>query len=155
MPHHIWGDSWFEKYGNDLDKAISFCITNWERWGRIGSHGKEKYGNFRHHIYLFYGELPLWELCYPGYVSYRNWPKPLLYLDRYLFKYVFRYLGLGRLIRWYQSQVYNIVIQIACRRWPDIIDELVADSDMAGAIRPGLFGKVDGKAIHDKYWTKL
>lgn len=44
MPSHMWGDTWFEKNGNDLDVAINYIMSTWTTYGRIGTHGKEKYG---------------------------------------------------------------------------------------------------------------
>ncbi len=42
-----------------------------------------------------------------------------------------------------------------CKKHPNIIDELVADLDGYELVRPGIFGQIDGKTIHDKYWTRV
>lgn len=153
MPHHEWGDAWFERHGDNLNKAIRFCLDNWKRYGRLGSHGKEKFGTFRHHMYFYYGYWGLHELVNPGYVSYW-WPKWFMPIDRFIGK-VFKYTGIRLVINTWQRFIYNTVIQLACKRWPDIIDEIVSDSDFQEFIKPGLFGKVDGQKIHDKYWIKV
>lgn len=152
MPSHLWGDKWFEKNGKDLDEAIYYIITTWKRYGRIGSHGKEKYGTFRDHAYFWDGGLH--SLLYPGYV----WIKiPFLYfkVDRYFIMPFTKYTGLYRLGAWYQQQIYNYAIQKACKKYPDIVDELVSSLDGYSLVKPGIFGKIDGEAIHRKYWRKV
>ena len=152
MPSHYWNDDWFEKNGEDLGEAISYCISFWRRWGRIGSHGKEKYGTFRDSPYLWDGGI--WSLFYPGYV----WVKPgfwsFIYykFDHYFTKPFTRWTGLYRLGIWYQAQIYNYAIQKMCKKFPEIIDEIVADLDGYEMVKPGIFGKIDGKEIHNKYW---
>ena len=145
---HCWGDEWFEKHGPDLWKAINYCINFWRRWGRIGSHGKEKYGTFRHHAQLWDGGLHT--LIWPGYVRIVNgfiyW-----YLDQYLVKPFTKYTGLHRLGLQWQRFIYNYAIQKMCKQYPDIVDELVMDADWPEYIK----GAVDGKTIHDRYWTTV
>jgi hypothetical protein len=149
---HIWGDDWFEKNGNNLDTAISYCVRFWRKYGRIGSHGKEKYGTFRDHIDLWDGGLHT--LIWPGYVRIVN---SFIYfkLDRHIFIPLTKYTGLCRLGQWYQSQVYNYAIQKMCKKYPDIIDELVSDLEGYRMVRPGIFGAVDGTVIHKKYWRSI
>jgi len=153
MPNHCWGDKWFEEHGDDLNSAIDFCIDFWRKWGRIGSHGKEKYGTFRHHVYFYNAWWALHELAKPGYVSYR-WPKWIMHIDIFFGKIVC-FLSIQRLFNRWQGLVYNYAIQKACTKYPDIVDELVSDSDHSELIKPGLFGKIDGQEIHDKYWTSI
>jgi len=147
---HHWGDEWFEKNGTDLDNAIRFCTRNWRRWGRIGSHGKEKYGTFRHHPYGFQSDWPIHSLVKPGHVYYR-WPKLIYKLELALGTLVSKF-NLGRPIFFYQGIVYNAVLQIACKRWPHLIDELMMDTDWWDAVRPGIWGPLDGKTLKSKYW---
>jgi hypothetical protein len=40
-----------------------------------------------------------------------------------------------------------------CKKYPMIIDELVADLDGYEMVKPGIFGPVDGVEINKKYWT--
>lgn len=161
MPSHIWGDAWFEKNGKDLDKAIIYCMTTWKKYGRIGSHGKEKYGTFRDHPYFFTGYNPLHDIFYPGHVAYRwKWifgetiGKYIVELDFKLGD-IIRFLKLHKLVQLYQGLVYNYAIQQACKKYPEIIDEIVADLEGYELVKPGIFGKIDGIEIHNKYWKTL
>lgn len=152
MPIHYWGDDWFKKHGKDLNFVINYCMSFWKKHGRIGSHGKEKFGTFRDHCYFWDGGI--WSLFYPGYV----WVKPgfwhfiYFYVDRYATRPFTLKTGLHRLGMWYQKQIYNYAIQKMCKKYPDIIDEIVVDLDYYEFVKPGIFGKIDGKIIHDKYW---
>lgn len=127
MPHHIWNDEWFEKYGNSLDSAIRYIMSEWRRRGRIGTHGKEKYGTFRHSVYLYSGSWPIHELVNPGYVYYQ-WPRWLMHMELQLGKLV-QLLGISRVIRRYQYRVYREVLHEACRKWPEVAPELIDDID--------------------------
>ena len=149
MPSHMWGDEWFEQHGDKLGKAINYCMGFWRRWGRIGSHGKEKYGTFRDHPYFWDGGIHT--LIYPGYVWIRY---SFLYfkVDRYLTQPFTKYTGLHKLGLWYQSQVYNYAIQKVCKKYPEIVDEIVSSLDGYEYVKPGIFGKIDGRKIHKKYW---
>lgn len=146
---HYWGDSWFEKHGDNLNKGIILCMSTWRTIGRIGTHGKEKYGTFRDHIYMWDGGIH--SLLYPGYVRIVN---KFLYfkVDKYIIKPITKYSGLHRLGLLYQSFIYNYAVQKACKLYPDIVDELVADLDGYRMVKPGLFGNINGQTIHDKHW---
>jgi hypothetical protein len=152
MPSHYWGDDWFKEHGEDLNDAISYCMDFWRRWGRIGSHGKEKYGTFRDHVYFYRGWWAIHELVNPGYVSYW-WPKWFYPIDLFLGRVV-RFLRLYKPMQWYQAQIYNYAIQRACKKYPNIIDELVADLDGYELVKPGIFGPVSGEEINKKYWVR-
>ena len=147
---HYWGDEWFQKNGNDLDSAISYIMKTWKRYGRIGSHGKEKYGTFRDHVYFYRGYWAIHELVNPGYVYYR-WPRLFMHCEIFLGN-VIQFLRLYKPIQWYQSKVYNYAVQKMCKKYPNIVDELVSDLDGYELIKPGIFGNVCGKTIHSKYW---
>ena len=54
-----------------------------------------------------------------------------------------------------RKDAYNKVFQIACKKWPHLTDELVADVDGWKWIKPCKWGDVDGTAIHNKYWKTL
>jgi len=149
---HHWGDSWFEENGDDLHTAINYCVRMWRKYGRIGAHGKEKYGTFRDQLYWWDGGVH--GLLYPGYVRI---VRPFLYfkLDRYLFKPLLKYTGLRNLIWFYQKNLYNYTIQKMCKKYPNIVDELVIDLDGYKIVKPGIFGKIDGEKIHKKYWKSI
>lgn len=152
MPSHHWGDEWFKLHGTDLDDAIDYCKKTWKRYGRIGSHGKEKYGTFRDHPVFYSGYWAVHELVKPGYIRY-TWPR-FYKIDLFLGKVVGT-LKLYKLIQWWQFQVYNYAVQQACKKYPEIVDEIVADLDGYELVKPSIFGKIDGKKIHNKYWTTI
>ena len=152
MPSHMWGDLWFERNGNDFNEAIYYIMDTWKRYGRIGSHGKEKWGRFRDHVHFYRGWWAVHELVKPGYV-YHQW-KWFYKTDLFLGEIV-RFLRLYRPIQWYQAQVYNYAVQKMCKKYPNIVDELVADLDGYELIKPGIFGTIDGRTIHNKYWKTL
>lgn len=108
--------------------------------------------SFRDQVYFWNGGLH--GLLYPGYV----WIKyPFLYfkVDRYIVNPITKYTGIHWLGLKYQAFIYNLGIQLACKKYPNIIDELVSHLDGYELVKPGLFGKVCGKTIHDKYWEQL
>jgi len=146
---HNWGDEWFEVNGRDLNKAIDYCTRFWKKYGRIGSFGKEKYGTFRDHVHFWDGGIH--GLIYPGWVRVVI---PFLYwkIDHKFIIPITRKTRLLNLGWWYQSQVYNYAIQKMCKKYPNVIDELVSDLDGYKMVKPGIFGKVDGEVIHKKYW---
>lgn len=148
---HEWGDKWFEKNGGDLNSAINYCTRFWRKWGRIGSHGKEKYGTFRDHPYFWNSGLN--GLIWPGYVRVVNkfitWK-----LDRYIIEPIVKFTSLNKLVWWYQSQIYNYAIQKMCKKYPNIIDELVSDLEGYKCVKPGIFGNIDGIIMHKKYWKE-
>ena len=54
-----------------------------------------------------------------------------------------------------RKEAYNKVFQLACKKWPNVVDELIVDIDGWEWIKPCKWGDVDGEAIHDKYWKKI
>lgn len=153
MPSHQWGDDWFKQHGNKLYKAIDYCMDTWLKYGRIGSHGKEKYGTFRDHVRFYSAWTAIHCLIRPSHVYY-SWGKTLFNIDLFLGKIV-RLLRINKLIVSWQKIVYNYAVQQACKKYPEVIDEIVADLDGYELIKPGIFGKVDGTKIHHKYWTRI
>lgn len=125
MTYHTWGDEWFEKHGNQLYEAINYCMSEWRRRGRIGSHGKEKYGTFRHQVYFYSGSWPIYELVNPGYVYYQ-WPRWLMRAELQLGRLV-RLLRLDVMIRQYQRRIYRDVLAQACEVWPEVAPEIMDD----------------------------
>lgn len=149
---HEYGDEWFNKNGKDFIKITNWCMRIWHKYGRIGTHGKEKFGTFRDHIYMWDGGLHT--LLFPGYVFIKY---PFLYfkIDEYIIKPFTKFTGLLKLGWKYQSMIYNYTIQKACRKYPHMVDELVSCLDGYEMIKPGIFGNVDGKEIHNKYWKRV
>lgn len=120
--------------------------------GRIGSHGKEKYGTFRDHASFWDGSI--WHLCRPSAIWYGEPPWTWIHgkIDRYFFMGFTKWTGIRRLFRWWQRQVYNYAIQKMCKKHPHIINEIVSNLDGYRMVKPGLFGNVDGTAIHSRFW---
>ena len=137
-----------------LGKAIDYCLTTWHRWGRMHSNGKEKYGTFRATADLWDGTV--YRLFNPGYMYIKSgfWWVWYFYVDRPLSKKFFKYTGILKLFNWYQAQVYNYSVQKVCKKYPHIVDEIVSDLDDYELVKPSVFGKIDGKTIHDKYWKQ-
>jgi hypothetical protein len=153
MPSHYWNNEWFQKHGKDLNRAINYCMYFWNKWGRFGSFGKEKYGIFRDHPRFYHAWWPIHELVNPGYAKY-SWSK-WVYKIEFLLQKPVKLLRLDKLVQWWQRQVYNYAIQKVCKKYPNIIDEIVADLDYYHFVKPGIFGNIDGTIIHDKYWKTI
>lgn len=149
---HKWSDSWFQEHGRDLDDAIWEIYHICTKYGRIGINSKEKYGTHRCSAYFWGGGLH--DLIWPGYYRIQN---KFIYftLDEYVLRPLFRRTGLLWLGNKYQHLLYNYAFQKVCKKYPKIVDEIVADVDDAELIKPGLFGKIDGKIIRNKYWREV
>jgi hypothetical protein len=127
-------------------------MDTWRVYGRIGSHGKEKYGTFRDHPYFWDGGLH--HLIWPGYVYIQN--RFIAYkLDRYVIQPITKYTGLHKLGLLWQATVYNYAIQKMCKKYPEIVDELVSHLDGYQMVKLGIFGKICGTTIHNRTWTRL
>lgn len=123
---HSWGDSW--PHWNQLHESISRVMRRWERYGRIGSHGKEKWGEFRHHPCFFDGTL--FTLLYPGYVWIPKWYHWTYFnLDSTWVRRLTYYSGIWFLITRYQRLVYELVLWLEVRKYPEIKEELLIDKE--------------------------
>lgn len=150
---HYWGDEWFKENGEEFSKAIHWCMDNWKRWGRIGSHGKEKFGTFRHHPCFYSGWWPIHELFKPGYVAYW-WPKWFYKIEINILQPIVKYSLFPWIMRKWQHYVYNAVVQRALKKWPQFFDELIEDSEFE-LLKPGIWGPVDGPKIKGEYWVTV
>lgn len=164
---HYWGDEWFEKNGNDLYEAINFIEKNLRKH-QIGVCGKEKYGTYRDQFLNFWSgglyDLLFGHRCYIG--TFRKYPKWIgaiidsihrfIYykLDYHVICPINRKLGLEKLVHDYQAKMYNKTFQLACKKWPNVITELIVDIDGYEMIKPCRWGNVDGTSIHNKYWKR-
>lgn len=70
-------------------------------------------------------------------------------------KYYAEKCGLRKLVNDHQAEMYNKIFQTACKKYPNVIEELIVDLVGYEMIKPGPFGNVDGVAIHNKYWKKV
>lgn len=64
-------------------------------------------------------------------------------------------IGIKKLINKYQEKAYNKAYQIACKKWPMVIDELIVMIDGYKMIKPCKWGNIDGEKIHNKYWKTI
>lgn len=129
---HRWGDEDFD--WESLYHAIEEISSYFTKW-RLGNHSKEKYGTARISIYFFNGSL--FELCYPGYVSYWPWKNysKLLKFDIYYVPIIFRFLGLTKLIRYFQYKVYSRGYNLAIKKYPHIKKEILICADYPELIK--------------------
>lgn len=187
---HEWGDEWFQKYGDQLYKAISE-IEHYLRKHGIGVCGKEKWGCYRNEYLQFWNggiyQILFGYRAYIGPYSLSKHPKlekfmqtvhkfiyykidiaipdipegtPIEefhnYYDKRIWKgltYINEKIGLVKLVHKYQAYHFNKIFQITCKKYPDIIDELISEIDGYEMIKPCKWGNVDGIEIHNEYWT--
>lgn len=149
---HIWGDDWFEANGKDFNNAIGYFYNFIRKWGRIKAYTKEKYGTHRTNTWLWDGGLHYF--LYRSFIRIEN---KFIYwkLDRFVIQPFTKYTGIRWLVIQYQLFIWNLATQIVCKKYPNIIDEFVMDMDLYDAVKPSIFGKVNGKIIHKKYWKVL
>jgi len=149
MPHHDWSDKYFDWIG--LHTAIHNILRTLRCWGRISTHGKEKFGTFRDQAHPWDGSM--FELLRPGHCYVPRWYRWLYNnVDYPIVVRAARYSGFLWLFRKWQATVYNFAVQQQCKRYPHLIDELVVNLDLYEWVKPGIFGAVDGTIIHKKCW---
>lgn len=54
-----------------------------------------------------------------------------------------------------QKKHYNYAFQLACKKYPDVTDELISDVDGYEMIKPCKYGNIDGVEIHNRYWKTI
>jgi len=165
---HYWGDEWFKKNGNDLYTAIAFIEKRLRKHGMF-VYGKEKWGCYRDDfIHLWDGSIG--DIVIGHRLSYYTWYEKLFHhIDTHLIPYkktklgwlyaglsdFNRVIGLVKLVQKWQAYQYNKTFQLACKKWPNITDELISDLDGYAMIKPCKWGDVDGEKIHNKYWVRV
>ena len=179
---HYWGDKWFQEHGDHLYAAIK--ETDKALWkAKIGCLTKEKYGTRREDMLKLW-DGGWYTIIYGPRFSYQPWKyykwKPfrklvegihsfVYWLDHRIVpwtktKYGWLYKGLADFHRWLgivalvnkrQAKQYNKIFQLACKKYPDIVDELILDAEGYKMIKPCKWGDVDGEKIHNKYWKTL
>jgi len=179
---HKWGDTWFNEHGKHLYAAISE-IESYLHRHHIGICGKEKWGCYRDEYLQFWGggiyQILFGYRMYIGHSHYKGlyrfrWfsrfidsiHKFIYYkidggnmtCDVFMWKGLCYYMKKTRLYRYIikqQEKHYNYAFQIACKKYPDVIDELICDIDGYEMIKPCKYGDIDGEEIHNKYWKKI
>lgn len=179
---HEWEDEWFKKHGNELYSAINE-IEHFQRKHFIGVYGKEKWGCYRND-YLAFWNGGLYQLIfgYKLYIGPSGYYKSkfIRYIVTFIHNTIYwfdqcmipykrtkygwlkvglsdfnRWIGLVKLVHKRQFKMFNKSFQLACKKYPDIIDELICDIDGYELVKPCKWGNVDGVAIHNKYWKTL
>lgn len=64
-------------------------------------------------------------------------------------------IGLTGLVHKIQAKYYNYAFQKACKKWPNVVDELIVMVDGYKMIKPCKYGDIDGEEIHEKYWVPI
>lgn len=171
---HCWGDKWFKKNGKDLYAAIDFIETRLRKHG-IGICGKEKYGTWRDEFLRFWDgglyTILFGYSCYIGTWKFHKYPKIRNIVDKIHqfiyyrmdlkhpnsiwkgFQYYNYKIGLTKLIHKYQAYQYNKTLQLACKKWPNVTEELIVMTEGYKMVKPCKWGNVDGEKIHNKYWV--
>lgn len=162
---HYWGDEWFIKHGNELSDAIGE-IERELRKCHIGIYGKEKYGTYRDE-YLRFWDGSLYQILF-GYRACIG-----TYRTKGLYKYewftniiddIHKFIAykiprfpkwLRKLVNDHQAKMYNKVFQMVCKKYPNIVDELIMCVDGYDMIKPCKWGNIDGKEIHNRYWRTI
>ena len=166
---HIWGDSWFRKYGDTFYRAIEVFEDRIRKWAKCGVYGKEKYGTYRDEYFRMWDGS--WSVILFGYkCCYGGWFENLIYkLDWCVIpikktKWGWlkagianfnRAVGLVKLVNKWQARMLNKAAQVTCKEYPEVVDELLSDICFYKCIKPCKWGNIDGQAIHDKYWKTL
>lgn len=125
---HVWGDKWFEKNGQDLDKALTYIFEYVKRLSGCVIILKEKWGTIRYEWifppggsvrYGAYFKLPS---MFDRPTRYGNVPRYLWYwnYENILYRYWVRF---GK---W----VLTRAVKKACKKWPHLKTELTADLDI-------------------------
>ena len=154
---HYWGDDWFKEHGDDIYDAIKELNAGL-RDIHILCLGKEKYGTYRTDFFqLWTGSWCNWQGMYNRYVDYskNDWGtvfKKICYWTDDILADINRFIGLTWIIRKWQIKKINQLFQNVCKEHPDLIDELISDTDCYMYIKPGRYGDIDGEKIHNKYW---
>lgn len=179
---HYWGDEWFKAHGDNLYAAIEeLDRIFWKH--RIACLTKEKYGTRREDMLslwdgswyrIIYGP----KLYFSPAKYYKCMPirrlvefvHSLVYhIDHRLVPYkktkygwlwggladFHRIVGLTKLVHKLQARTYNKVFQLVCKKYPDVVDELIVDAEGYKMIKPCKWGDVDGAEIHNRYWKPL
>lgn len=160
---HFWGDKWFEEHGKDLwaacDEINRTCYN-----ARIYGGVKEKYGCLTDDIFGFFDGS--W---YHFLKRKYGMPKFFRWLEYGLVpvgksEFGWRFVGIAHLndrigitslVRKIQARKLNKTIQLLCKRYPEITDEIVSNLFFYPIIKPCRWGDVDGEEIHNRHWETL
>lgn len=167
---HCWGDEWFNQHGDSLYMAIEAVEKRIRKWAKAGVCGKEKWGCYRDDFLTFW-DGGIAQIFFGYRATYQRNPisRIMWKIDHALIpvkKTEFgwykvglanfnRWIGLTNLVNKWQANMVNKAFQVTCREYPDVVDELVSDTDCYEMIKPCKWGDIDGVEIHRKYWKSV
>ena len=143
---HMWGDEWFEKYGDDLHAAEDWLHEELKRrtWCTLLS--KEKYGTIRYeHVvapksspYFISYEIstPLW--FFPKKYEWGNLP-------RWRWNW-----SESRICKYWEYRAWKVLwklVREAVKKWPHLEVELMQDF--------AWHKEIVGEEIHGRYWRSV
>jgi hypothetical protein len=120
---HDWSDKSVDWRG--IDEAAEFIGSYCRSRALLYGQTKEKYGTVR--FYVSFGGLSLHSICYPGYV-YSQFPKWLWILDCDYIGPTLNFL-FGKLLFKWQKFIYSRAYELALKKWPHLVEEIVSASD--------------------------
>lgn len=135
-----WGDEKVDWEGIDL--AANYISSYCRRYGRLGGHSKEKYGEIR--FDASFGYLSLHTLIYPGYY-YSQFPKWLWELDVDYIGPVLQKLFEGLFVKW-QKHIYSKAYIKALKKWPHLRSNILCGADWPELIKGAT--RREGKDLH-------
>lgn len=124
MTYHEWGDD--DVDWEAINAATDYLPMYMRRWGRIFSHGKEKYGTVR--VSAVLGHISLHGILWPAYYYNQFLYKWMWKLDIVCVTPILRFL-FSRVWGKYQVFIYRKAYKNALYKWPHIEDEILEDAD--------------------------
>lgn len=153
-----------EKYGTYRDEYLQFwngglyqILFGYRAF--IGPFGLNKYPRFKQFMQVLhtfiYNKV---DYATPKIPKDTPWEDYHTYFEKRIWLgliHINKKIGLTKLVNKFQAYQFNKTFQLACKKWPNIIDELISDIDGYEMIKPCKWGDVDGTEIHNKYWTTI
>jgi len=144
---HMWGDDWFEKYGNDLYEAEGYISRFTKRWSRCYLGSKEKYGTIRYEFIIPPGgHVMMRKFCiYAPWKKRFKWPegttdtyRPTLFCWNECWLYY----------KWqlFGAWVCGIAVKKMVKKYPHLETELRCFF---------MFNTKYGRQCESEYWVKI
>ena len=127
---HMWSDKDFD--WKQLYESIEKIDSYMRFWGRIGVISKEKFGTAR--ICVTFWDGTLHGLLYPGYF-FSQFPRWLWSFDLRFISPFTHWVGLSKLVNWYQKKIYAMAYSRAIKAFPKIKIQLVIAADFEELIK--------------------
>lgn len=128
---HYWGEEDCDWEG--INEVCKYLYTYCKRWGRLGLHTKEKFGQVRATPWFYHGGY--FSFFWPGYVAY--WPLKQLLGERLgSIAIKLQYFTVKHTPKWftqlvykYQQRVYARAYRNAIKKWPHLELEIISGMD--------------------------